>query len=115
MDIFKLCDLVRETGFSIHKFLRNGHMEKVYERALVNRLRKQGLTVVPQHPLQVFDEDGSVLGDFVADLFVENRLIVEIKAVRHLLDEHIAQLLGYLRASRVEHGLLLILALQNSR
>lgn len=106
-DIFKLCDLVRETGFSIHKFLRNGHLEKVYETALVNRLQKQGLAVVPRHPLQIFDEDGSVLGDFFADLFVENSLIVELKTVRYVLDEHVAQLLGYLRASRIKHGLLI--------
>jgi len=105
--IFKLCDLVRETGFSIHKFLRNGHLEKVYETAMVNRLQKQGLAVVPQHPLQVFDEEGSILGNFVADLFAENCLIVELKAIRYILDEHIARLLGYLRASRIEHGLLI--------
>ena len=82
-------------------------MEKVYETALVNRLGKQGLAVATQHPLQVFDEDGSVLGEFFADLFIENCLIVELKAVRYILDEHIAQLLGYLRASRIEHGLLI--------
>ena len=59
-----------------------------------------------QHPLKVFDEDGTLLGDFYADLFVENQLMVEVKAARTVVDEHIAQLLGYLRASRVEHGLL---------
>ena len=106
-EIFELCDVVRETGFSIHKYLRNGHAEKVYETALVNRLRKQGFTVVPQHPLNVYDEDGSLLGEFYADLFIENLLIVEIKAVRYTSDEHVAQILGYLRASRVEHGLLI--------
>ncbi len=105
-EIFELCDIVRETGFAIHKYLRNGHAEKVYETALFNRLRKQNINVVQQHPLPVFDEDGSLLGDFYADLFVESRLIVEIKAVRYTLDEHVAQLLGYLRASHVAHGLL---------
>lgn len=106
MDIFQLCDVIRQTGFAMHRFLRNGHLEKIYENSLVNRLRKQGLEVLQQHPLQVFDEDGTLLGDFCADLFVEGRLIVELKAVRAILDEHVAQLLGYLRASRVEHGLL---------
>ena len=53
------------------------------------------------------DEDSTVLGEFAADLFVENVLIVEVKAAKALVDEHIAQLLGYLRASRMEHGLLI--------
>jgi GxxExxY protein len=104
--VFELCDIVRETGFAIHHYLRNGHMEKVYENALVHRLRKQGVQVTAQHPLAVHDEDGTVLGDFYADLFIENILIVELKAVRHVLDEHTAQLLGYLRCSGIEHGLL---------
>jgi GxxExxY protein len=81
-------------------------VEKIYENALANRLRKLGLEVKQQHPIQVFDEDGTVLGDFYADLFVENQLVVELKAARNVIDEHVAQLLGYLRASRIEHGLL---------
>jgi GxxExxY protein len=58
-------------------------------------------------PLKVYDEDGTVLGDYFTDLFVENRLVVEVKACRAIADEHVAQLLGYLRASRIEHGLLI--------
>ncbi|HWX43120.1 MAG TPA: GxxExxY protein [Blastocatellia bacterium] len=107
MDIFKLCDIVRETSFSIHSYLRNGHLEKVYENALGHRLRKLGLSAIQQYPLSVMDEDSTVLGDFAADLFVENVLIVEVKAAKALVDEHTAQLLGYLRASRMEHGLLI--------
>jgi len=106
-DIMKLCDIIRETGYAAHRYLRNGHVEKVYENSLTNRLRKQGIQVVQQHPLSVFDEDGTLLGEFKADLFVDGRLIVELKAVRHVADEHVAQLLGYLRASRIEHGLLI--------
>jgi len=105
-DIMQLCDVVRETGFAIHCYHRNGHLEKIYENALSHRLRKQGLEVRQQHPLKVLDEDGTLLGDFYADLFVESHLIVEVKAVRAVVEEHVAQLLGYLRASRIEHGLL---------
>ena len=104
--IMKLCDMVRETGFAIHRYHRNGHLEKIYENALAHRLRKQGIAVKQQHPLRVLDEDGTLLGEFKADLVVENLLTVEIKAVRSVLDEHIAQLLGYLRSIRMEHGLL---------
>lgn len=102
-----LCDIVRETSFAIHKYHRNGHLEKIYENALVHRLRKQGLHVEQQHPLTVYDEDGTVLGEYFADLFIDNCLIVELKAIRVTTDEHVAQLLGYLKSSRIETGLLI--------
>ena len=106
-DINQLCDIIRETSFAIHCYHRNGHMEKIYENALVHRLRKQGIDVKQQYPLSVCDEDGTPLGEFFADLFIENRLIVELKAARAVTEEHIAQLLGYLRSSRIETGLLI--------
>ncbi len=106
-EIFALCDQIRETSFSLHRYLRHGHLEKVYENGLAHRLRMAGLHVEQQHPLKVFDEDGKVLGDYFADLLVEKELIVELKACKTLANEHIAQLLGYLRACRIEHGLLI--------
>jgi len=102
-----LCDVVRECSFSLHHYLRHGHLEKVYENGLAHRLQKEGLSVRQQHPLPVHDEDGTLLGDFYADLLVEDHLIVELKALRHVNDEHIAQLLGYLRSSRIRYGLLI--------
>ena len=105
--IFGVCDQVRETSFSLHKFLRHGHKEKIYENGLASRLRHQGLHVDQQPSLSVFDEDGTLLGDLDIDLLVANELIIELKAVRTVLNEHVAQLLGYLRASRKEHGLLI--------
>ena len=105
--IFLLCDTIRETAFAVHKYHGPGHLEKIYENALANRLRKLGLHVQQQVPLAVYDEDGTLLGDSLADLQVENQIILELKAVRSVANEHIAQLLGYLRSSRVEHGLLL--------
>jgi GxxExxY protein len=107
MSIFALCDRARETSFALHRHLRHGHVEKVYENGLSSRLRKQGVPAIQQHPLSVYGEDGTLLGEFFADLFVEQRLIVELKACRTLADEHVAQLLGYLRAARIEHGLLI--------
>ena len=91
---------------ALHAHLRHGHLEKVYENGLAHRLRKAGLAAEQQSPLKVFDEDGTVLGEYSADIFVEKMLIVELKACKTLADEHTAQLLGYLRACRVEHGLL---------
>jgi len=106
-DIFELCDNVRQTAFELHSYLRHGHLEKVYENGLANRLRKQGLEVIQQHPHTVHDEDGAILGDYFSDIFLNGPLIIELKATKALADEHIAQLLGYLRASRIEHGLLI--------
>ncbi|MEM9108527.1 MAG: GxxExxY protein [Planctomycetota bacterium] len=105
--VFRLCDIVREASFDLHRFLRHGHMEKVYENGLAHRLRKLGMAVQQQVPLKVCDEDGTVLGDFVADLIVEDVLLIELKACRTLANEHVAQLLGYLRSCSIEHGLLI--------
>ena len=105
--INELCDLVRETSFAIHQYHRHGHLEKIYENALAHRLGKAGLNVQQQHPIQVFDEDGTILGDFYADLIIEGRIVVELKSAKTIADEHVAQLLGYLRSSRMEHGLLI--------
>jgi len=101
-----LCDRVRECAYELHKFLRHGHLEKIYENGLSHRLNKLGISVQQQYPVPVLDEDDTVLGDLVADLLVENELIVELKAVKAVSDEHVAQLLGYLRGSRKRYGLL---------
>ncbi|HNQ88600.1 MAG TPA: GxxExxY protein [Verrucomicrobiota bacterium] len=106
-DIMRLCDAIRETAFAIHRYHRHGHLERIYENALVHRLRRLGIDVCQQHRLIVYDEDGTVLGDYCADIFVDHRLIIEVKAARALTDEHVAQVLGYLRASRIEHALLI--------
>ena len=106
-DVFASCDVVRETAFALHCYLRHGHLEKVYENGLANRLCKRGIGVEQQMPLQVLDEDSTVLGDYFADLFVDQQLVVELKACRQLTDDHTAQLLGYLKSCRCEHGLLI--------
>jgi GxxExxY protein len=105
--INELCDIVRQTSYDIHVYHRNGHLEKVYENALVHRLRTQGINVLQQHPVPVYDEDGTLLGDYYADLLLEGQLIVELKAAKGVANEHVAQLLGYLRSSRIETGLLI--------
>lgn len=104
---FQLCDIVRETAFAIHRYHGPGHLEKIYVNALVHRLRKQGLHVDKQFELRVFDEDGTLLGDLFADIVVEGVLLLEIKAARCVVPEHVAQILGYLKSSRIEHGALL--------
>ena len=107
IDIFGLVDIITETSFELHRYLRHGHLEKVYENWLANRLRKKRMGVEQQYPLKVWDEDRTVLGEYFADLFVKSKIIVELKACRALAPEHTAQILGYLRACWVEHGLLI--------
>ncbi|MDR1146124.1 MAG: GxxExxY protein [Verrucomicrobiales bacterium] len=102
----ELCNLIRQIAYDIHVYHGHGHVEKIYENALIHRLRKSGVKVEQQFPLKVYDEDETLLGEFFVDLLVENKLIVELKAVRALASEHLAQLLGYLKSARCEHGLL---------
>ncbi len=71
--IEQLCDIVRETAYAIHVYHGHGHLEKVHENALVHRLRKAGLVVEQQHPIKVYDDDGTIIGEFCADVLVENR------------------------------------------
>ena len=94
-------------AYAVHCYHGHGHMEKVYENALAHRLRKARLHVTQQFPIEVFDEDGTPIGEYFADLIVEGVLIAELKACRTLVSEHVAQILGYLRSARREHGLLI--------
>jgi GxxExxY protein len=106
MTIFDLCSLVRETSFQIHRYLRSGHLERIYANALAHRLKKQSVNVSQEHHLEVFDEDGTPLGHYLADFLIEGELIVELKACQAIAPEHIAQVLGYLRGARLQHGML---------
>lgn len=105
--IFALTDIVREVAYAIHLYHGTGHLEKVYENALVHRLRKMGIQVEQQKPLTVYDEDGTIIGEYVADVVVAGVLIIELKAVRALNDDHMAQILGYLRSANLKHGILM--------
>lgn len=107
MNILELCDQVRKIAFEIHVFHGHGHFEKVYENALVHRLRKVGIAAAQQHPIKVFDEDGTPIGEYASDILVDGRLIIELKVAKAIAPEHEAQILGYLKSSRIEHGMLI--------
>ena len=106
-EILRMCDTIRQIAYDLHTFLRSGHLEKVYENGLAHRLRKAGLKVEQQRPLKVYDADGTILGEYFADLIIESELVVELKASKAILDEHLAQLFGYLRATGHRHGLII--------
>ncbi len=105
--ILEWCNVVRQTAYELHGYLKHGHLEKVYELGMLHRLRKRGMKVESQFRLSVFDEDGASLGDYFPDLFVEETIIVELKSCRLIANEHVAQVFGYLRACRMQHALII--------
>ena len=106
-DVKALCERVRQIAYDIHVYHGHGHLEKVYENAPAHRLRKAGFDVKQQFPLKVRDEDGTLIGDYFADLLIVNQVVIELKTAKTLMLEHEAQLLGYLKSARLEHGLLI--------
>jgi len=92
--------------YKVYNTLRYGFLEKVYENALAIELKQQGLSVVQQAPIKVY-YNGQLVGKYYADLLVEDKVIVELKTVEALTDEHHAQLLNYLKATEIQVGLLL--------
>ncbi|MCH6233782.1 GxxExxY protein [Cognataquiflexum rubidum] len=93
-------------SFKVSNTLGNGFLEKVYQNALSYELTKSGLNVKQQYPLEVFYED-KVVGEYFADLLVENKIILELKATKALEDIHLAQILNYLKACDMNFGLLI--------
>lgn len=101
-----ITDLVLNAFYKVHRKLGYGFNEKIYENSLVIELRKLGLQVAQLHEIEVF-YDGQPVGTYFADLIVNDVVMLELKAVKQLADAHEAQLLNYLKATRVEVGLLL--------
>ncbi len=102
----ELTEKIIGTFYEVYNELGFGFLESVYENALVIALRTKGFQVEQQISVPVWFR-GQRVGDFVADLLVENTVILELKAVRTIDEAHKAQLLNYLRATETEVGLLL--------
>lgn len=92
-------------AYKVSNTLGCGFLEKVYERALMHELKKAGLNVKSQFPITV-RYDGEIVGEYVADLLVEDSLLVELKAVETLDKIHFAQCLNYVKASGLKTCLL---------
>ena len=93
-------------AFAVINELGSGFLESVYEKALLLALRQKGLSAVSQHPIKVLFR-GECVGEFFADIFVEGKVIVELKAVKAIAPEHQAQIINYLKATGIEVGLLI--------
>ena len=92
--------------YQVYNTLGYGFLEKVYENAMVIELYKNGLHVEQQKNIRVY-YNANIIGDYFADLLVDDKVIVELKAAHKLCKAHEAQLLNYLRATQIEVGLLL--------
>lgn len=92
--------------YEVHKKLSYGFLEKVYQNALALELRKRGLKVEKQRQIKVY-YDNEMVGDYYADIIVNDCVILELKAAEGLIEEHEHQLMNYLKATEIEVGLLL--------
>lgn len=92
--------------YEVYNSLGYGFLERVYENAMVLELRQAGFSVQQQRPISVYYK-GKVVGEYFADLLVDNLVLVELKAAAKIVEAHEAQLINYLRATNVEVGLLL--------
>ncbi len=93
-------------AIEVHKALGPGFLESIYEAALVVELKRVGLRVEQQKPLPIFYRE-IMVGEHRLDLLVEDKIVVELKAISELEDIHFAIVRSYLKAAGLEHGLLL--------
>lgn len=107
--LYKHSDLTEKiigAFFAVYSALGYGFLENVYVKALMIELRKRGLNVQDELPIHVY-YDGQLVGEYFADIVVNELIILEVKAAKALVTEHEAQLLNYLKATPYEVGLLL--------
>lgn len=92
--------------YDVYNSLGSGFLERVYENALIIKLNKTGLKAVQQYPISVYFEN-EIVGEYIADILVEDEIIVELKAIQELNEINEAQIINYLKATGKEIGLLI--------
>ena len=102
----KLTEKIIGAAYQVHNHLGFGFLESVYENSLSIELKRLGIQFETQAPIKVFYSN-QVVGDFVCDILVENRLILELKSVTKLVVQHEVQLVNYLNATNIDIGLLI--------
>jgi len=102
----ELTDKIIKIFYRVYNKLGYGFLEKIYENAMMIEFKKENIPAVSQSAIKVSYE-GEIIGEYYADILVDVRVIVEIKAAKHLVKENEAQLLNYLKATDIEVGLLL--------
>ena len=106
MDVNELTYQIRGAVFEVNKILGSGFLEKVYENSMMVELKKRNLKAQAQVPVKV-EYKGEIVGEYFADIVVEDRIILELKAIESLQKIHEAQLLNYLKATDYKIGLLI--------
>jgi GxxExxY protein len=101
-----LTDVILKTFYEVYNELGYGFLEKVYQNSLLIELRNKGLNVILQKKIKVFYR-GNEVGEYFADLIVEDKVVLELKAVEYIVEEFENQLLNYLKGTDCEVGLLL--------
>ncbi|MDD5528561.1 MAG: GxxExxY protein [bacterium] len=94
-----------EVFYRVYNRLGYGFLEKVYENAMAIELKREGIPAKVQTPIKVY-YDEEIIGEYTADILVDDKIVVEIKAIKKLAEENEAQLLNYLKATNIEVGLL---------
>jgi len=102
----KLSDSILKIYYEVYNNLGYGFLEKVYQNAMYLELKNQGYNVEPQKQIKVYYKE-MVVGEYYADLLIDDTIILELKACECLMDAHKAQLINYLRATDIEIGMLL--------
>ena len=102
-----LASEVGQIAYGVHEYFGTGLLEKVYETAFEHRLQKAGYKVERQKPLNVYDEDGFCVGEYFVDVYINDILVVELKAAATLAPEHFAQVINYLKIMDRPVGLLI--------
>ena len=105
MDLNELTYLINGAIFEVNRILGPGFLEKVYENALLMELKARGIKAAAQYPIKVRYKD-QIVGEYFADLLVEDKVIIELKTVDKIEKIHEAQLLNYLKATGIKVGLL---------
>ena len=105
MDINDITYKINGAIFEVNKILGPGFLEKVYENALLLELENRGLEADKQVPIKVTYKD-NLVGEYFADILVENQVIIELKTVKNIDKNHEAQLLNYLKATGIKVGIL---------
>ena len=94
------------SAMEVHSTLGYGFLEKVYENAMMLLFRREGIQAKQQAPIKVYFE-GEIVGDYFADILVEDKIILELKVLEKITDVHIAQALNYLKATGLELAIIL--------
>ena len=102
----EITEKIIKSFYKVYNTLKYGFLEKVYENAMAIELRKMGFDVKCQYPVHVY-YDNKIIGEYYADIIVNDIVVIELKATNSILEEHECQLINYLKAAEIELGLLM--------